>query len=65
MRTELRRDTSGGEGFGVCANEGCGKPAEDRFCDACGLEWSLFHRDSRGDLRNSEAASPPDSLLES
>jgi hypothetical protein len=31
----------------VCANEGCGRPAERRFCDACALEWSLFHREER------------------
>jgi len=32
-----------------CANEGCGKPAEEGslFCASCGLEWSLFHRDVR------------------
>ncbi len=31
----------------VCANEGCGRPAEKHFCDVCGLEWSLFHREER------------------
>ena len=31
----------------ICANEGCGRPAERRFCDACALEWSLFHREER------------------
>jgi hypothetical protein len=34
-----------------CANEGCGKPADDgsRFCASCGLEWMLLRRDRRGD----------------
>jgi rRNA maturation endonuclease Nob1 len=33
-----------------CANEGCRKPAEEEslFCASCGLEWTLFHRDARG-----------------
>lgn len=33
----------------ICANEGCGKPAErdSRFCEACCLEWNLFRRDKR------------------
>ncbi len=32
-----------------CANEGCGRPAqaEDGLCDVCGIEWSLFRRDTR------------------
>ncbi len=30
-----------------CANEGCPRPAEkgEDFCETCGLEWSLLHRD--------------------
>lgn len=42
-----------------CANEACGRPAEAEegspFCASCGLEWTLFHRDTRGhkgDVRN-------------
>jgi rRNA maturation endonuclease Nob1 len=36
-----------------CANEGCGKIAEEgsQFCASCGLEWMLFHRDARGQKR--------------
>jgi hypothetical protein len=32
-----------------CANEGCSRPAEagEAYCGACGLERSLFRRDSR------------------
>ena len=38
----------------TCANEGCGKPAEEdsAYCAACGLEWMLLRRDRR---RESEA----------
>jgi ribosomal protein L37E len=35
-----------------CANEGCGKPADDddsRYCAACGLERMLLRRDTRRD----------------
>jgi hypothetical protein len=34
-----------------CANEGCGRPADDgsRFCASCGLEWMLLRRDTRWD----------------
>ena len=37
-----------------CANEGCGKLAEEGspFCASCGLEWALFHRDERGRKRD-------------
>jgi hypothetical protein len=33
----------------TCANEGCGKPADEgsRFCASCGLEWMLLRRDTR------------------
>lgn len=32
-----------------CANEACPRPAEagEAYCDACGLERSLYRRDSR------------------
>ena len=32
-----------------CANEGCPRPAEsgEAYCGACGLERSLYRRDSR------------------
>ncbi len=32
-----------------CVNTGCTRPAEEgeRYCAACGLERSLFRRDSR------------------
>jgi hypothetical protein len=32
---------------GVCANEGCRRPAEAGLCDTCALEGSLFHREQR------------------
>jgi len=32
---------------GVCANEGCGRPAENGLCDNCALERALFHREER------------------
>ncbi|HEY7113383.1 MAG TPA: hypothetical protein VIA45_10670 [Thermoanaerobaculia bacterium] len=31
----------------ICSNEGCGRPAEDVFCETCALERSLFRRDER------------------
>jgi hypothetical protein len=34
---------------GTCANEGCGRPADGVYCDACALDWSLFHREERAD----------------
>ena len=37
-----------------CANEGCGRPSEDLYCDACALERSLFHREEREVSRRSE-----------
>jgi hypothetical protein len=30
-----------------CANEGCGRPAVANLCEACALEWSLYHREER------------------
>ncbi len=32
-----------------CGNDGCGREAApgERFCEACGLEWTLFRRDTR------------------
>ena len=35
----------------TCANEGCGKPADEgsRFCASCGLDWMLRRRDTRRD----------------
>ncbi len=44
MRTEDRRESGGKK---ACANEGCGRSAEETYCDACALEWSLFHREER------------------
>jgi hypothetical protein len=38
---------NGREAVGKCANEGCGRPAEGLYCDACALEYSLFHREQR------------------
>jgi uncharacterized Zn finger protein (UPF0148 family) len=37
-----------------CVNEGCGRLAEEGslFCASCGLEWTLFHRDARGQKRD-------------
>jgi hypothetical protein len=40
-----------------CANEGCGKTSEGRYCDACALEWSLFHREERGPVRPTDRRS--------
>jgi hypothetical protein len=33
----------------LCENEACGRPAEpdERYCDACGLERSLYFRERR------------------
>ena len=45
--SEAKDTRAPGEPRNVCANEGCGRPAERRFCDACALEWSLFHREER------------------
>ena len=35
----------------VCANPGCDRPADrdSSLCDSCSLEWSLFHREARGE----------------
>jgi hypothetical protein len=30
-----------------CANEGCGRPAVANLCEACCLEWLLYHREER------------------
>jgi hypothetical protein len=32
-----------------CLNESCPRPAQpnDAFCEACSVEWSLFHREER------------------
>jgi hypothetical protein len=40
-----------------CRNEGCSKPADpgEIFCFACGLERSLYERDSRPGLVNASA----------
>ena len=37
-----------------CANEGCQQPAEEGSpdCASCGLEWTLFHREARGQKRD-------------
>ena len=37
----------------VCANPGCGRPAEEGspLCDSCSLEWSLFHREVRAEAQ--------------
>jgi hypothetical protein len=32
---------------GTCSNEGCGRLAAATYCEACELEWSLFHREAR------------------
>jgi hypothetical protein len=31
----------------TCSNEGCGRPAVANLCEACSLEWSLYHREER------------------
>jgi hypothetical protein len=38
----------------ICANEGCGRPAEDGLCENCALERSLFHREEREARRSTE-----------
>ncbi len=38
----------------ICANEGCGRPAEDGLCENCALERSLFHREEREAPRSTE-----------
>ncbi|HTO76225.1 MAG TPA: hypothetical protein VMQ61_09125 [Thermoanaerobaculia bacterium] len=38
----------------ICANEGCGRPAEDGLCENCALERSLFHREEREARRSAE-----------
>ena len=45
-----------------CANEGCGREAVEgeRFCEACGLEWALFRRDTRPEA-DARAGKPEDS----
>jgi len=47
MKTENKQLRESREASGICANEGCGRPAEGKWCDACGLERSLFHREER------------------
>lgn len=47
MTSEKRDGREDRTGPGVCANEGCERPAEGLYCDACALEWSLFHREER------------------
>lgn len=39
---------------GICANEGCGRPAEGGLCENCALERSLFHREEREEPRSPE-----------
>ena len=48
-RDERPWDSSAGVD-GICANPGCERPAAEELCEACALEWSLFHRESRVDL---------------
>jgi hypothetical protein len=38
----------------ICANEACGRPAEDGLCENCALEHSLFHREEREAPRSTE-----------
>ena len=44
----------------ICANPGCGRPADDdgSLCDSCALEWTLFHREVRAE-EDSHANLPP------
>jgi hypothetical protein len=50
MREERAGASGNGRTPGVCANEGCGRPATGELCDACALEWALFHREERGEI---------------
>jgi hypothetical protein len=47
-----------------CANEGCQRAAEPDsiYCSSCGLEWSLFHRETREEPR--PRAGQPESGVE-
>jgi hypothetical protein len=38
----------------ICANEACGRLAEDGLCENCALERSLFHREEREAPRSTE-----------
>jgi len=49
MKDERKPERKEAKGSGICANEGCGRPAEGRWCEVCALEWSLFHRERRAD----------------
>ncbi len=46
-----------------CANGACPRPAEsgEAYCEACGLEWSLYRRDSRhaGEPNRTESPTEP------
>ncbi|HTO87822.1 MAG TPA: hypothetical protein VMR54_09890 [Thermoanaerobaculia bacterium] len=43
-REKVREDPSAPR---KCANEGCDRPAVANLCEACSLEWSLYHREER------------------
>lgn len=47
-----------------CGNEGCRRPAARResFCEACGIERSLFRRDERFESSRQAVPAPPRGL---
>ena len=57
MRNERAAAAARSRTAAICANEGCGRPAEGALCDRCALEWALFHRDERREICG--AGAPP------
>ncbi len=58
MKADREQRRSDGRRTPICENEGCGRPADGRWCDSCSLEWTLFHREQR-DPRRVEAERSP------
>jgi hypothetical protein len=47
-----------------CGNEGCGRATapDERFCEACSLEWTLFRRDTRPQVPPAGPSRSPDTV---
>jgi len=61
MTEDSKKDRRTAGENGSCSNEGCGRPAASTYCEACELEWSLFHREARpGPKRDSGALARDD-----